>query len=61
MKKLIRYLLIMSLLVLAIVFYSIGSINNLLILLIIGFGFEVAFWLFAFKDHRKDKTKLTRS
>ncbi|GLX83447.1 hypothetical protein [Thalassotalea eurytherma] len=61
MKKLIRYLLILSLLVLAIVFYSLGSINNLLILLIIGFGLEVAFWLLAFKDHRKEKNKLTRS
>lgn len=57
MKKMYRLIMMISLLVLAIFFYSLGGVRDLFILLIIGFGFEVAFWLLAFKAHRKARFK----
>ncbi|QOL26002.1 hypothetical protein LP316_01425 [Thalassotalea sp. LPB0316] len=57
MNRVLRYIFILSLLVAAVVMYSLGSIHELFILLVLGFGFEIAFWLFAFKDHKKAKQK----
>ncbi|GLX87377.1 hypothetical protein tloyanaT_36300 [Thalassotalea loyana] len=60
MNKTIRYIVILSLLVLAIVFYSLGSIHELFILLILGFCFEAAFWIVAFRDHKREKRKAAK-
>jgi hypothetical protein len=48
MNKLSRWVVLPLLAVAAIFFYSIGNVSSLIVFLIIGFMFEIAFWLKAF-------------
>lgn len=55
MKKLVRYLLLFTLLLVAIALYSAGHQTGLFVLIVLGFALEAAFWFKLFTG--KDKSK----
>ncbi|WP_339719894.1 hypothetical protein [uncultured Paraglaciecola sp.] len=48
-----RWIVLPILALAAITFYSIGNFSSLIVFLIIGFMFEMAFWFKAFPKRRK--------
>ena len=54
MNKLSRWIVLPLLAIAAIFFYSIGNTSTLIVFLILGFMFELAFWLKAFPRKKKN-------
>jgi hypothetical protein len=52
MNKLSSWIVLPLLAIAAIFFYSIGNTSTLVVFLIIGFSFELAFWLKAFPRNK---------
>jgi hypothetical protein len=55
MNRLSRWIILPLLAIAAIFFYSIGNVSSLLVFLVIGFVFEIAFWLKAFPRKRNQR------